>query len=142
MDDAGVGFRRSRWCCCDIGSRIDRRVDRGLQFGKGIAIANRVPFVAVNHLEAHALTARLPGLVERRGTISVSAVPALRRTFAMYRRVGVGHHVRLGGTVDDAAGEAFDKVAKLLDLGWPGGTGFGKAALQGVIRQVIRSRVR
>ena len=44
---------------------------------------------------------------------------------------GVGRHVRLGGTVDDAAGEAFDKVAKLLGLGWPGGPALEKLAARG-----------
>ena len=89
----------------------------GSGLGKGIAIAAGLPFVAVNHLEAHALTARLTDgvafpyllLLVSGGHCQCVAVD------------GVGHYRRLGGTIDDAVGEAFDKVGKLLGLPWPGG---------------------
>ena len=57
----------------------------GCQFAKGVAIAIGLPFVAVNHLEAHALTARLPGLVEDGAAVPLSAVPAVRRPFPVHR---------------------------------------------------------
>ncbi len=103
----------------------------GSGLARGMALALGVPFVAVNHLEAHALTARLPGMVPggapfpyllllvSGGHCQCVAVDGLRR----YRR--------LGGTIDDAAGEAFDKVAKMLGLGWPGGPALERLALEG-----------
>ena len=88
----------------------------GSQFAKGIAIAHGLPFVAVNHLEAHALTARLPGLVEG-GVAFPYLLLLLSGGHCQCVAVeGVGQHVRLGSTMDDAVGEAFDKVAKLLGL--------------------------
>ena len=89
----------------------------GLTAGKAMALALRKPFVAINHLEAHALTPRLTDgvpfpyllLLVSGGHTQLVAVR------------GVGDYLRLGATLDDAVGEAFDKVAKLLGLGYPGG---------------------
>jgi N6-L-threonylcarbamoyladenine synthase len=89
----------------------------GSGFGKGVSVAAGLPFVAVNHLEAHALTARLTDglafpyllLLLSGGHCQCVAVQ------------GVGQYRRLGGTIDDAVGEAFDKVGKLLGQPWPGG---------------------
>jgi N6-L-threonylcarbamoyladenine synthase len=103
----------------------------GSQFAKGIAIAHGLPFVAVNHLEAHALTARLPGLVEG-GVAFPYLLLLLSGGHCQCVAVeGVGQHVRLGSTMDDAVGEAFDKVAKLLGLGWPGGPALERMAADG-----------
>jgi N6-L-threonylcarbamoyladenine synthase len=85
--------------------------------GKGLALAGGKPFVGVNHLEAHALTARLTDnvpfpylmLLASGGHTQILAVR------------GVGDYDRLGTTMDDAIGEAFDKTAKLLGLPQPGG---------------------
>jgi N6-L-threonylcarbamoyladenine synthase len=99
----------------------------GLTTAKALALALRKPFIAVNHLEAHALTARLTDelafpyllLLVSGGHTQLVAVK------------GVGEYRRLGSTVDDAAGEAFDKVAKMLGLGYPGGPAVEKMALEG-----------
>ncbi|MGF3024458.1 tRNA (adenosine(37)-N6)-threonylcarbamoyltransferase complex transferase subunit TsaD [Methylobacterium aquaticum] len=96
----------------------------GLVTGKTLALVSRKPLVAVNHLEAHALTARLTDglafpyllLLASGGHTQLVAVK------------GVGEYVRLGGTIDDAIGEAFDKVAKLLGLAYPGGPEVERAA--------------
>ncbi|HYP58215.1 MAG TPA: tRNA (adenosine(37)-N6)-threonylcarbamoyltransferase complex transferase subunit TsaD [Beijerinckia sp.] len=96
----------------------------GLTTGKALALAARKPFIAVNHLEAHALTARLTDdidfpyllLLVSGGHTQLIAVK------------GVGDYVRLGSTVDDAVGEAFDKVAKMLGLPYPGGPQVEKVA--------------
>src|SRR6202051_2607060 len=96
----------------------------GLMAGKGVALAIGKPFVAVNHLEAHALTARLTGavafpflvLIASGGHTQILAVK------------GVGDYDRLGATMDDAIGEAFDKTAKLLGLPFPGGPAVADAA--------------
>ena len=102
----------------------------GSRFAKGVAIASGLPFVAVNHLEAHALTPRLPGLVPD-GRRSLLAAAGLRRPLPVRRGRGVGRYRRLGGTVDDAAGEAFDKVGKAAGPAWPGGPALERLARQG-----------
>jgi N6-L-threonylcarbamoyladenine synthase len=99
----------------------------GLSAGKGVAIACGKPFLAINHLEAHALIPRLDGrlpfpyllLLASGGHTQILAVE------------GVGEYVRLGATMDDAIGEAFDKTAKLLGLSYPGGPAVEAAALEG-----------
>jgi N6-L-threonylcarbamoyladenine synthase len=99
----------------------------GATFAKAIAFANNLPFIAINHLEGHALTARLTNnvkfpyllLLVSGGHCQVLSVTA------------VGQYELLGSTIDDAIGEAFDKTAKLLDLGFPGGPAIEKAALTG-----------
>lgn len=93
----------------------------GCQFAKGLALAAGLPFVAVNHLEAHALTARLPGLVDGGAPFPYLLMLLSGGHSQCIAVRGLGAYERLGGTIDDAAGEAFDKVAKLLGLGWPGG---------------------
>jgi N6-L-threonylcarbamoyladenine synthase len=103
----------------------------GSQVAKGIAIAHRLPFVAVNHLEAHALTARLPGLVPGGAPFPYLLLLVSGGHCQCVAVEGVGRYTRLGGTIDDAAGEAFDKVAKLLGLGWPGGPALERLAATG-----------
>src|SRR3974390_3903512 len=89
----------------------------GLTTAKAIALVKEKPLVAVNHLEAHALTARLTDATPFPYCLFLASgghtqIVAVR---------GVGDYVRLGTTRDDAIGEAFDKTAKLLGLGYPGG---------------------
>ncbi len=103
----------------------------GSGVGKGIALAAGVPFVAVNHLEAHALTARLPGLVEGGAAFPYLLLLVSGGHCQCVAVEGVGRYRRLGGTVDDAVGEAFDKVAKMLGLGWPGGPALERLAADG-----------
>ncbi len=103
----------------------------GTQFGKGIAIAHRLPFIAINHLEAHALSARIPGLADGGAAFPYLLLLLSGGHSQCIAVTGVGRHVRLGGTIDDAAGEAFDKVAKLLGLGWPGGPALEVLAEEG-----------
>jgi N6-L-threonylcarbamoyladenine synthase len=99
----------------------------GLTTAKAIALVSEKPLIAVNHLEAHALTARMTDgtpfpyclFLASGGHTQVVAV------------LGVGNFVRLGTTLDDAIGEAFDKTAKLLGLGYPGGPQVEKEAAQG-----------
>jgi N6-L-threonylcarbamoyladenine synthase len=99
----------------------------GLTTAKAIALVNEKPLLAINHLEAHALTARLTDgiafpyclFLASGGHTQILAV------------LGVGNYVRLGSTVDDAIGEAFDKTAKLLGLGYPGGPLVEKEAANG-----------
>jgi N6-L-threonylcarbamoyladenine synthase len=131
MARAGVGFPDLGGVAATSGPGLIGGLIVGCQFGKGVAIANRLPFVAVNHLEAHALIARLPGLVEGGAPFPYLLLLLSGGHTQCIAVTGVGQHVRLGGTVDDAVGEAFDKVAKLLGLGWPGGPALEKAAARG-----------
>lgn len=99
----------------------------GATFGKAVARAASLSFVAVNHLEAHVLTPRLTD-----GTRFPYAVALLSGGHSQFlAAAGVGRYARLGGTIDDAAGEAFDKTAKLLGLGYPGGPAVEAAAASG-----------
>jgi N6-L-threonylcarbamoyladenine synthase len=131
MEDAGIGFADLGGVAATSGPGLIGGLLVGSQFGKGIAIANGLPFVAVNHLEAHALTVRLPGLVEGGAAFPYLLFLLSGGHSECVAVTDVGRHVRLGGTVDDAVGEAFDKVAKLLDLEWPGGPAVERIAAAG-----------
>lgn len=89
----------------------------GLSAGKGMAVAADKPFLAINHLEGHALIPRLDGKLEF-PYLLLLASGGHTQILAVE---GVGAYVRLGTTMDDAIGEAFDKTAKLLGLSYPGG---------------------
>lgn len=100
----------------------------GLQFAKGFAQARGVPFVGVHHLEGHLLAgAGAAGFVEP----PFIALIASGGHSAVYRYRGLDDAVVLGETRDDAAGEAFDKAAKLLGLGYPGGKVIDELAEEG-----------
>lgn len=131
MVNAGLGYADLGGVAATSGPGLIGGLIVGCQFGKGIAIAHDLPFVAVNHLEAHALTARLPGLVEGGAPFPYLLFLLSGGHSQCIAVTGVGQHVRLGGTVDDAVGEAFDKVAKLLQLDWPGGPALEKIARDG-----------
>ncbi|HEY1935090.1 MAG TPA: tRNA (adenosine(37)-N6)-threonylcarbamoyltransferase complex transferase subunit TsaD [Acetobacteraceae bacterium] len=131
MARAGVGFAELGGVAASAGPGLIGGLIVGSQMAKGIALAHRLPYVAVNHLEAHALTARLPGLVEGGAPFPYLLLLVSGGHCQCVAVRGVGRHERLGGTVDDAAGEAFDKVAKLLGLGWPGGPALEKLAAEG-----------
>jgi N6-L-threonylcarbamoyladenine synthase len=99
----------------------------GLTTAKALALVTRKPLLAVNHLEAHALTARLTDGI---GFPYLLLLASGGHTQLVAVR-GVGDYVRIGTTIDDAIGEAFDKVAKLLGLPYPGGPHVEKEAARG-----------
>jgi tRNA N6-adenosine threonylcarbamoyltransferase len=131
MDEAGLEFAGLGGVAATAGPGLIGGLIVGSQLGKGIALAAGLPFVAVNHLEAHALTARLPGLVSGGAPFPYLLLLISGGHCQCVAVEGVGRHARLGGTVDDAAGEAFDKVAKLLGLPWPGGPALERLAAEG-----------
>ena len=99
----------------------------GLTTGKALALVAQKPFLAVNHLEAHALSPRLTDGVAFPFLLLLASGGHSQLLFVR----GVGDYVRLGTTIDDAIGEAFDKVAKMLGLPYPGGPEVEKRALEG-----------
>ena len=131
MAEAGLGFGDLAGIAATSGPGLIGGLIVGASLGKGLAIAHGLPFVAVNHLEAHALTATLPGLVEG-GVRFPYLLLLLSGGHCQCVAVdGVGQYRRLGTTLDDAVGEAFDKSAKLLGLPWPGGPALERLAAGG-----------
>jgi N6-L-threonylcarbamoyladenine synthase len=94
---------------------------------KAIAFAHDMPFLAINHLEGHALSARLTEEVEFPYLLLLMSGGHCQLLTVR----GPGDFTRLGTTIDDAAGECFDKTAKLLNLGFPGGPAVERAAKGG-----------
>jgi N6-L-threonylcarbamoyladenine synthase len=127
LDRAGTELADLDGIAAAAGPGLIGGVIVGLTTAKALALASRKPFIAVNHLEAHALTARLTDEV---------AFPYLLLLVSgghtqLVAVKGVGDYLRLGSTVDDAAGEAFDKVGKMLGLPYPGGPRVEKLAADG-----------
>ncbi len=100
----------------------------GLQVAKGLALSRKLPWIGINHLEGH-LSAAL--LAEPRPSYPHVALVISGGHSNLYYVERFGMYRHLGGTRDDAAGEAFDKVAKLLGLGYPGGVRIDKTAQGG-----------
>jgi N6-L-threonylcarbamoyladenine synthase len=127
MREAEVGFAQLAAVAAAAGPGLIGGVIVGLTTAKAIAMVHDTPLIAVNHLEAHALTPRLTNTLDfpyclflvSGGHTQIVAV------------LGVGKYVRLGTTVDDAMGEAFDKVAKMLGLPYPGGPEVERSAASG-----------
>jgi N6-L-threonylcarbamoyladenine synthase len=127
LRQAGLDFEQLDGVAATSGPGLIGGVMVGAMTGKAISAVIRKPFLAINHLEGHALTVRLTDdlafpyllLLVSGGHCQLLAVE------------GVGRYRRLGGTIDDAVGEAFDKVAKLLGLGYPGGPAVERSAAGG-----------
>ncbi|MBV7255358.1 tRNA (adenosine(37)-N6)-threonylcarbamoyltransferase complex transferase subunit TsaD [Pacificimonas sp. WHA3] len=128
LEEAGIGLRDVDAIAATAGPGLIGGVMVGLVTGKALAFASGKPFIAINHLEGHALSPRLDDetltfpyllLLVSGGHTQLLAVD------------GVGSYRRLATTIDDAAGEAFDKTAKILGLGYPGGPAVERLAARG-----------
>jgi tRNA N6-adenosine threonylcarbamoyltransferase len=127
LEDANVGFGDLSAIAATAGPGLIGGVLVGLMTGKALAASRDLPFLAINHLEAHALSARLLERVDFPYLLLlVSGGHCQLLTVS-----GVGRYERLGTTIDDAIGEAFDKVAKILGLGYPGGPAVERVAKSG-----------
>jgi len=133
MGEAGVSLAEVDAIAATAGPGLIGGVMVGLVSAKALAMAADRPLIAVNHLEGHALSPRLADsglgfpyllLLVSGGHCQILAVE------------GVGRYRRLATTIDDALGEAFDKTAKILRLGFPGGPAVERLALQGDPRAV------
>lgn len=133
MEQAGVDFKDLSAIAVAGGPGLIGGVMVGVVTAKAFALAHNLPFVAVNHLEGHALMSRFTNDIEfpyllmltSGGHCQILAVEA------------PGKYEKLGGTIDDSAGEAFDKVAKMLNVGYPGGPNIEKAAFYGNPKRFI-----
>jgi N6-L-threonylcarbamoyladenine synthase len=127
LQQADIGWEALDGIAATAGPGLIGGVIVGLMTAKGIALARSLPLIALNHLEGHALTARL--------TNDIAFPYLLLLVSGGHSQLlvveNVGRYRRLGTTIDDAVGEAFDKVAKLLGLGFPGGPAVEKAARNG-----------
>ncbi|HEY3793933.1 MAG TPA: tRNA (adenosine(37)-N6)-threonylcarbamoyltransferase complex transferase subunit TsaD, partial [Bradyrhizobium sp.] len=127
MKESAIRFPQLSAVAAAAGPGLIGGVIVGLTTAKAIAMVHNTPLIAVNHLEAHALTPRL--------TCALAFPYCLFLASGGHTQIvavlGVGEYVRLGTTVDDAMGEAFDKVAKMLALPYPGGPQVERAALRG-----------
>jgi len=99
----------------------------GLLSAKGLAMSLDIPLIAINHLEGHALSPRLTGQCEFPYLLLLISGGHTQ----LLSVNGLGYYRRLGSTVDDAAGEAFDKTAKVMGLGFPGGPNVERTAKKG-----------
>ena len=126
--EAGVDDDRIDAVACTVGPGLIGALLVGVSAAKALAMAWDVPFVGVNHMEAHLYAASLedPTLEFPLLVMLVSGGHTM-----LIEMQGHGRYRLVGQTIDDAAGEAFDKVARFLDLGYPGGPAIDLAALDG-----------
>lgn len=128
LDEAGISIAEVDAIAATAGPGLIGGVMVALLMGKGLALSANKPLVAINHLEGHALSPRLadPDLVFPYLLLLVSGGHC-----QLLEVSGVGDYRRLATTIDDAAGEAFDKAAKLLGLAYPGGPEIERLAKKG-----------
>ncbi len=126
--EAGVDEERIDAVACTVGPGLIGALLVGVSAAKSLALAWDVPFVGVNHMEAHLYAASLedPTLEFPLMVLLVSGGHTM-----LVEMQDHGRYRLVGQTIDDAAGEAFDKVARFLDLGYPGGPAIDRAALDG-----------
>jgi N6-L-threonylcarbamoyladenine synthase len=128
LSHAGVQWKDLDGIAATVGPGLVGSLLVGLYFAKAVAYAQGLPLVAVNHLEGHILSIFLEDEIP--GFPFVSMTVSGGHT-SLYHVTGFGRYALLGQTRDDAAGEAFDKVAKLLGLGYPGGGAIERTATGG-----------
>ena len=128
LDDADVTLNDIEGIAVTRGPGLVGSLLVGLSAAKAIAYARKLPFVGVNHLEGHVASVFL---TENRPDFPFVALVVSGGHTNVYRVGDFQDFVILGQTRDDAAGEAFDKAAKLLDIGYPGGVVIDRMARQG-----------
>lgn len=137
MEQAGLGFEDLSAVACTIGPGLVGALVVGVAFAKGLCFATGLPFIGVNHLEGHLYANRYvdPTLEPPFVALLVSG----GHTMLVHVR-GWGDYEVLGSTLDDAVGEAFDKVAKALELGYPGGPVLSRYAKDGDAKAIAFPR--
>jgi len=133
MADAGLDFGDLDAIAATAGPGLIGGVMVGLVSAKALAMAADKPLLAINHLEGHALS---PRLADAELDFPYALLLVSGGHCQILRVDGVGQYKRLATTIDDALGEAFDKTAKILGLGYPGGPAVEKLALDGDAKAV------
>ena len=128
LEDAGLGLQQIEGVAATRGPGLIGSLLVGLSAAKAIAFARDLPFVGVNHLEGHVASVFL---TENRPEFPFIALVVSGGHTTIYRVEGFESFTALGQTRDDAAGEAFDKAAKLLNIGYPGGVVIDRLAKNG-----------
>lgn len=126
MDEAGLTYDQLDGIAATCGPGLIGGVMIGMMAGKSIAAAHGKPFLAINHLEGHALTPRLSDNLDFPYLLLLVSGGHSQLLIAH----GVGHYETLGSTIDDAAGECFDKAGKMMGLPFPGGPAIEKIAAE------------
>jgi len=124
---AGVDFDAIEGVGVTRGPGLIGALLTGLSYARAVAAARNLPLVGLHHMEGHILAI----LLEQQVPFPYLALAVSGGHTHLYRVDGIGNYRILGRTRDDAAGEAFDKVAKLLDLGYPGGAKIDQLATEG-----------
>jgi len=127
LSECGGDFQSLDGIAVTVGPGLVGALLVGLYYAKGLAMAGGLPLVPVNHLEGHILSIFL----EEEVPFPFVALTVSGGHTSLYHVTGFGRYVQMGQTLDDAAGEAFDKVAKILGLGYPGGVLIDRLARQG-----------
>lgn len=130
LSDAHVGLEDVSGVAVTRGPGLPGALVVGVNLAKGLALARNLPLIGVNHLEAHIYSLWLSGTA-RPVTFPVVCLIVSGGHTELVCMTGHGRYERLGGTLDDAAGEAFDKVGRLLGLPYPGGPAIEHAARNG-----------
>ncbi len=127
IEESGVSLDKVSAIAATSGPGLIICLTVGLNFGKAMASSLNVPFIGVNHLEGHALSPKLHSKIDYPYLLLL-----ISGGHSQYLSVnGLGNYKRLGTTIDDALGEAFDKTAKLLGIEFPGGPNLEKFAKNG-----------
>src|SRR5262249_38140983 len=127
LADAGIGLDAIEGIAATCGPGLVGSLLVGLSTAKALAFARELPFVGVNHLEGHLLSPRL----SEPTPFPYLALLVSGGHTSLYFAEDIGRYRLLGATRDDAAGEAFDKVAKIMGLGYPGGRVIDELAKSG-----------
>ena len=127
LDEAGVALNKLDAVAVTAGPGLIGGLLAGVSFAKGLCAGADKPLIGVNHLAAHALTVRLVEKVE----FPYLALLVSGGHCQLLAVMGADEYWRIGGTVDDAPGEALDKTARYLGLDQPGGPALEQAAMQG-----------
>ena len=127
LDESGITLDKVSAVAATCGPGLIICLSVGLNFGKSLASSLKIPFIGVNHLEGHALSPRLQNNINYPYLLLL--ISGGHSQFLSVN--GLGSYKRLGTTIDDALGEAFDKTAKLLGIEFPGGPKLEKFAEKG-----------
>ena len=127
IEESGVSLDKVSAIAATAGPGLIVCLTVGLNFGKAMASSLNIPFIGINHLEGHALSPKLHSKLDYPYLLLL-----ISGGHSQYLSVnGLGNYKRLGTTIDDALGEAFDKTAKLLGIEFPGGPKLEKFAKKG-----------